>query len=322
MAEPGLVSIVVVAYQNWPDLELAIESCLSQSYRSVEVIVVDNASTDATRVEVPRRYGVRLRYLRERNRGDGGGYNSGIAAARGEYVQLLDGDDFLAPDKVAKQVAAFETNPDADIVYGDVRQFQLRAGAPTWVDWDTGEQGDMLLALVAPDRNHAGIMAQCALFRRRTLDRVGRFDESLYVVDYDYWLRAAWLDCRFLYCPGSIAFYQSRPGQMSADLGAMMDGIAAVWRKALTYVDREPYRGILARRLAQRELYLALATAPNRAAALRGLARVRALDSSAVPPTALALAYVLAALPARRTVMRSRALASARALLQRRFGLA
>jgi hypothetical protein len=165
-------------------------------------------------------------------------------------------------------------------------------------------------------------MAQCALFRRRTLDRVGRFDESLYVVDYDYWLRAAWLDCRFLYCPGSIAFYQSRPGQMSADLGAMMDGIAAVWRKALTYVDREPYRGILARRLAQRELYLALATAPNRAAALRGLARVRALDSSAVPPTALALAYVLAALPARRTVMRSRALASARALLQRRFGLA
>jgi glycosyltransferase involved in cell wall biosynthesis len=151
-----LVSVVIVGHDSWPDLELAIESALGQSHPAVEVIVVDNGSRDRTPTEVPRRYGGRVRYLRQANRGDGGGYNAGLAVARGDLLQFLDGDDFLAPNKLARQVELFQADPTLDVVYGDVRQFQLRAGQPTWVDWDTGDFDDMLLALVAPDTRSRG----------------------------------------------------------------------------------------------------------------------------------------------------------------------
>ena len=123
MITPDLVSIIIVCYNNWPDVELAVESALYQSYRPVEVIVVDNSSTDATPVEVPKRFGNSIRYIRQPNRGDGGGYNAGMRAASGEFVQFLDGDDFLATNKIAKQVEMFRADPAVDIVYGDVRFF-------------------------------------------------------------------------------------------------------------------------------------------------------------------------------------------------------
>lgn len=180
----------------------------------------------------------------------------------------------------------------------------------------------MLFALVSPDLNHAGIMVQSALLRRRVIERVGTWDETLYVVDYDYWMRAAWAGCRFKYSPGALAFYQSRPGQMSANVAAMLGGIAAVWVKALGYIDREPYRAILAGRLAQRRFYLALSDrSASRRDALARIAAARALAPSAISPLALSLGYGLAASSVGPALMHSAAIAPVRALLQRRFGL-
>jgi len=100
----ALVTVVVVAYNNWPELELAIQSALSQTYAPIEVIVVDNSSTDATLREVATRFGARVRYVLQPNTGDAGAYNTGIRLAKGEFVQLLDGDDVLTPYKIEKQV--------------------------------------------------------------------------------------------------------------------------------------------------------------------------------------------------------------------------
>jgi GT2 family glycosyltransferase len=316
MAE--LVSIVIVAYQNWPDLELAIQSALCQSYRPVEVIVVDNSSTDATPQEVPRRFGDRLRYLRQDNRGDSGGYNAGMAVARGDFVLFLDGDDLLAPNIVEKEMETFARDPSVDVVYGQLRQFQTLAGPARWEDWDHQEHDDILLALAVHET--AGLMAQCTLFRRRALESVGPFDESLYVADYDYFLRAAWAGCRFRFCPEALAFYRNRPGQMSADTPALMRGMAAVWTKALTYVDREPYRSEIAARLAQRRF--ALASGGSRAggpALVRELAAARALNPSAVPVPLFAAAAALAVLPGGRFFLASPVLASARRLIARLY---
>src|SRR5258708_37209981 len=121
---PGLVSIVVVAYNNWPDLELAIDSALYQSYPNIEVIVIDNSSTDATSQAVPNRFGARVRYIRQPNRGCAGAYNAGLDLASGEFIQFVDGDDVLAPGKIQRQVDVFRTRPDLDIVYGDIRMVQ------------------------------------------------------------------------------------------------------------------------------------------------------------------------------------------------------
>jgi hypothetical protein len=148
-----------------------------------------------------------------------------------------------------------------------------------WQDWDADEYADVLAVLVAPDQFHGGIEGQNAMFRRRTLERVGPWDESLYVADLDYFLRAAWAGCRFRYCPGAYTFFQSRPGQMSGDRLAMAWGHRALFAKTLGYVDREPYRSMVARQLGDSLRWLALHD-PSlaRAEAAGLLASARALD--------------------------------------------
>ena len=97
---PGSVSIIVCAYNNWPDVEMTIASALHQSFPPLEVIVVDNSSTDATPDEVLRRFGQSVRYIRQPNKECAGAYNTGFALSRGEFVQFVDGDDVLAPNKI------------------------------------------------------------------------------------------------------------------------------------------------------------------------------------------------------------------------------
>ncbi|HEY3107281.1 MAG TPA: glycosyltransferase [Chloroflexota bacterium] len=311
-----LVSIVIVAHNNWPDLELAIESALNQSHRPLEVIVVDNDSGDQTPEIVPKRYAGRLAYLRQPNRGDAGGYNAGASAARGEFLLFLDGDDCLAPNLLDKEIALFRAEPDLDVVYGDVRQFQSRPGRAGFLDWDTGPTDDLLA-----DIHEMGIMTQSSLLRRRVIERVGPFQESLYVADYEFWLRAAWAGCRFRYCPGALAFYRSRPGQMSADTPAMLRGIGEVWERALAYVDREPHRAALRARLAQRRFYLALADRRTSArAALASLARARAIHPGAIAPLAYVLGCLIVLTPGGRSLMHARPLAWLRGRLSRLFG--
>jgi glycosyltransferase involved in cell wall biosynthesis len=255
----GLASIVIVGYNNWPDLEMAIQSALSQSHEPVEVIVVDNDSSDETSEEVPRRFGERIRYIRQNNRRDSGAYNTGYRVAQGEFIQFLAGDDVLAPNKIEKQIQIFRENPDAQIVYGDIRTFNDLPGPARWSDHNSEDYEDMLAALLHPQQECAEGSVLGTLFHRTAVERIGPWDESLYTADADYWLRGAWIGCRFRRCPGAlVGFSRERPGQMTADSSAMMHGIEDVWTKAMSYIDREPYRSMLSRKLARVRYYLAI----------------------------------------------------------------
>ena len=265
----SLVSIVITAHNNWPDLELAIQSALNQSYRTIEVIVVDNSSTDATAQRVPEVFGESVRYVQQPNTGEGGGRNAGFSLAHGDFVQFLDGDDLLAPDKIEKQVELFTSMPEVDIVYGDVRQFQTAAGQASFVDWDSGDHEDMLATLISPSGNGGDLLPDSVLFRREVLERVGQWLESSPLLidtgnaycgaDQDYWLRAAWAGCRFKHCPGALCFYRRRFGQLSSDARASARGMELPLTRAQSYVTKEPYRSAIAKRLAHYLLIMALA---------------------------------------------------------------
>ena len=178
METVGLVSIVIVAHNDWPDLELAIQSALCQSYPKIEVIVVDNSSRDSTEQQVQGLFGNRITYVRQPNTGEGGGRNMGMRLAAGEFVQFLDGDDFLAPDKVEKQIAVLKAAPEVDIVYGDVRRFQTSAGRANWEDWDTADYPDMLATLLSFDGNGGGLIPDSLIFRRGALELIGPWVEN------------------------------------------------------------------------------------------------------------------------------------------------
>ena len=316
---PGLVSVVICAYNNWPDVELTIASALQQSYQPLEVIVIDNSSADATPEEVPRRFGQRVRYIRQPNRGDAGAYNAGFAVARGEFLQFVDGDDVLAPHKIAKQVAVFRADPHLDIVYGDYRMFQTHAGEARWKDVATQLQDDWLQALIIPRRDWVGIGALGTLFHRRVLEKVGTWDESLYISDWDYWLRAAWAGCRFGHCPGALmGFKRIRPGQMHQNASAMSHGREALWSKALGYITMEPYRSEVRAALARTRFRMAIdLPGLSRRGALTKLAEARAASRETISPLAYLLALGVVVIPGARQVLCQKWMGRVRSLAAR-----
>ena len=317
-----LVSIVIVSHNNWPDLELAIESALNQSHPEVEVILVDNGSTDATRAEVERHYSGRIRCIWQANLQGSAGYNRGIAESRGAFIQLLDGDDFIAPNKVSRQLETFRDFPDTDIVYGDARQIQAGTGRPWWRDWSTTSHDDMLLALLDPPGGTVGLLPNSVLFRRRACDRVGPWDEDILSADPDYWLRAAWAGCVFRYCPGSWCFHRRRDDSVSRKSRAMLERMDQTWVKALDYIDREPYRSLAASHLARLRAGFAISapdiTSEKRLELLRS---ARKLSPQAITRSGYTFARLTLAIPGARITVQSRAMKAVRRAVGRALGI-
>jgi glycosyltransferase involved in cell wall biosynthesis len=313
----ALVSIVICAYNNWPDVEMTIESALHQSHQPTEVIVVDNSSTDETASEVQKRFGNLIRYISQPNKENAGAYNAGFAAAAGEYIQFVDGDDVLAPNKIAKQLSVFETKPNADIVYGDVRQFQTGEGPATWDDIMTHPEDDILKEFIAPPAGWTGIGTLGALFRRRAMEKVGPWDEDLYVEDLDYWLRAAILGCSFEHCPGSpMGFMRRHARQKTANHSAMNRGLDEVFEKALGYISYGPYRSLILARLAEHRYRMAIEReSMDAASALAKLKLARVTDPQRVSTLAYALGWVAIKLPGGSFLVRSQTLGALRRFL-------
>ena len=111
------ISVIIPAYNYARYLAEAIDSALGQTYAPLEVIVVDDASTDDT-PRVLAAYGQRIRAIRQPNGGAGAARNTGIAAARGEYVAFLDADDVWLPRKLELQMALFDADPALGLIHG------------------------------------------------------------------------------------------------------------------------------------------------------------------------------------------------------------
>ena len=194
------MSVVIPAYQAEEFLGATIESVLRQTWRRREVVVVDDGSTDRTS-EVAARFassGVVVR--RQENRGGGAARNAGVAASSGEHVVLLDHDDLLEPDAIARQVDLVRRRPESGLVAGDGVRLEggdvvgsglLHGALAERVDAAPGREwtGDAYRALL---RGNAISTPGQVLLPRGVLEAVGplseRRDEPF---DYEYWLRVA-----------------------------------------------------------------------------------------------------------------------------------
>ena len=176
MTTPGLASIVIAAYNEEAFIDEALRSALAQTYQPIEVIVVDDGSTDRT-AQIAAAHPVRL--LRRPHRGPGAARNAGLELTRGEYWTIFDADDLMPPDRLHHQIAHLTTHPHHDIVLGLTQAF-ISPGQPRPPHynptWDTG-----------PFQACPGTM----LARRTTLERVGPYDENLRVCYDVEWLARA-----------------------------------------------------------------------------------------------------------------------------------
>jgi glycosyltransferase involved in cell wall biosynthesis len=168
------ISTIIPAYNCERYLAEAIESVLAQTYRPLEVIVVDDGSTDDT-AEIARRFEPAVQYCFQVNGGIGRARNRGIALARSDFIAFLDADDLWIADKLERQMRAIADNPAVEAVFGLVQQFEDISGRAI----DVGKP-------------MTGQLAGAMLIRRESLARVGPFRTDLRLGEFvDWFMRAS-----------------------------------------------------------------------------------------------------------------------------------
>jgi glycosyltransferase involved in cell wall biosynthesis len=212
--EAGLLSVVLPTYQRAYIVGRAIESVLAQTHRPVEVVVVDDGSTDDTRAVV-KRYGPEVRYIHQTNGGVSRARNTGLRAARGEFIGLLDSDDVWLPWKAEVQVSFLRRFPEIGMVWTEMSAVDVDGtmvqseylqtyygayGKTRLADWmrPLGRLGEHSVPGEHSDRKMWGgdlfsamffgnlVHTSTVLLRRERLRLVGGFDESLRPIGEDY----------------------------------------------------------------------------------------------------------------------------------------
>jgi glycosyltransferase involved in cell wall biosynthesis len=118
----ALISCIVPVFNGERYLGETLDSILAQTYRPLEIIVVDDGSTDGT-AAVAARYDQRIHYLRQPNAGEAKARHSGLSAARGEFIAFLDADDLWHPDKLTRQIFRLSERPDIDLCFTCFQNF-------------------------------------------------------------------------------------------------------------------------------------------------------------------------------------------------------
>ncbi len=186
-----IVSVIIPAYNRGRYIRQTVESVLNQTYTDIELIVIDDGSTDDTR-DILEGYGDRITLLEHearQNRGQSASINLGLDRARGKYLAILDSDDYWEPDKIESQVGYLQRHPEVGLVYGNGTA--------------VSGNGEFLYDIYTPGHREESkpekVLVDCyfslpsnALMRKSLLKKAGYFDETLRAgQDHDMAIRIA-----------------------------------------------------------------------------------------------------------------------------------
>src|SRR5712664_933683 len=251
------VTVVIPCFNSATYLRHCVDSVKQQSYEAWECVIVDDGSTDDT-AHVAKQLALedeRVRVLHiAQNRGPSAARNAGIRDARGQYIQFLDADDILEPDKVRIHVEYLANHPSTDIVFGPAAYFRVEF--PTEVEpWNPdgasgiSEDSDSSAILTALVKENVCMM-HALLLRHHVFEVAGLFDENLRThEDWELWLRCALRGMRF----GFVSRGQDRALVRKHDSNTSR-AFVDMWQSAVRV--RERINPLLPERLARENIEL------------------------------------------------------------------
>jgi len=228
MDTPPTVSVIIPVFNAERWIAQTLDSVLAQTYQDFEIIAVDDGSTDSSAAAILQRYPM-VKYVRQNNAGQAAAFNTGLAAARGEFIAFLDSDDLWAPTKLQASVKALRDYPEAVLCYTNGEAI--------------GEDGQTLWRLLPDDHEPpkpADMLLDCVIccpaqvvVRAKAIEP---FTVGLQSNDHDQWVRM----CEkgpFIYIASPLTQYRRRDGQMSLNRRQWEDG----WKILRTARKRYPY---------------------------------------------------------------------------------
>lgn len=206
-----LISVIIPCYNQGPFLAESISSVLDSDFADIEIIVVDDGSTDPETCRILEVLDYpKTRLIRRINGGLAAARNSGIAEAKGQYILPLDADDRIGPHYISQAVAALEPDLALGIVYCRAEKFGAESGPwrlPPFFRWRMG-LGNIIFC--------------SAIYRRDDWDKARGYDENLRRgwEDWDFWLSLLESGRQVLCLPQTGFFYRKHPASMAAVMSA------------------------------------------------------------------------------------------------------
>jgi hypothetical protein len=224
MRDVPLVSIIIPTYNNKEWISQAINCSLDQTYSKKEIIVVDDGSDDGTEKLIKQKYGESVLYFKQKNKGPGSARNTGIRHASGQYLQFIDADDFIFPEKIEIQVDSLKNFSERSISYckykicdeqlNEIRQDQTK----TFLG-----EGNQLENLILRWETEISIPIHCFLFNMEFFKKNKiKFDEKLPAnEDWQCWIEIFSLRPNVVFVNKPLAYYRVRTNSRCRNRGKM-----------------------------------------------------------------------------------------------------
>jgi glycosyltransferase involved in cell wall biosynthesis len=224
------VSVIIPCYNGEAFLGQTIASVLSQTYADLQLVIVNDGSTDGTEGVVRQFNDPRIVYHAQANAGVANARNKGMALATGKYIAFLDADDLYFPDNLAEKVQFLRNNPEIPVVHAQEVKFASLSGRS--IEVITGKGGWVLTHLL--EMSGTVIHSPSSVVMTKELaDRLRGFDSQLSTsADWEYWVRIA-LQAPIGFIPKPLTGYRVHDGQMHLNIDKMEKDMHYAFEKLL-----------------------------------------------------------------------------------------
>ncbi len=244
------VSVIIPTYNRAKNLIQSIDSVMNQTYQDLEIIIVDDGSTDNTK-EVLSKYDGKVRYFYQENRGVSAARNIGIKESRGEFIAFLDSDDSWLGNKLEQQMKLFQYDPSVSLQYSYARYLDKANNIEFIRPKNVSKSFKDFLY------EDTVLPTSSVVLKKSVLEEVGMFDEGLPgIEDYDLWLRCS-RKFKIGFIPETLVLKNNSSSNLSFNHSKMYIGYIKVCEKLLANLKTEIDSIFIKRRLAKNYYLLA-----------------------------------------------------------------